>query len=47
MDFSGLGANAHVVTFCEPEVVEQLRTKLKPLLDYYGGVAYVSEAEML
>jgi hypothetical protein len=47
MDFSGLGANAHVIVFCEPNVLETLREKVAPLLHYYGGVAYVSEAEPL
>ena len=47
MDFSGLGANAHVLVFCEPQVVEALRVALKPLLEYYGGVAYLSDAESL
>ena len=47
MDFSGLGANAHVIVFCEPNVLETLREKVAPLLNYYGGVAYVSEAEPL
>ena len=47
MDFSGLGANAHVLVFCEPNIVEGLRATLKPLLEYYGGVAYLSDAESL
>ena len=47
MDFSGLGANAHVLVFCEPQIVEELRLALKPLLEYYGGVAYLSDAESL
>ncbi|MFZ9149487.1 MAG: P-II family nitrogen regulator [Vulcanococcus sp.] len=47
MDFSGLGANAHVLVFCEDEVLEKLRESLKPLLSYFGGMAYVSEATPL
>jgi len=47
MDFSGLGANAHVIVFCEAEILPKLREGIQPLLDYYGGVAYVSEAEPL
>jgi hypothetical protein len=47
MDFSGLGANAHVLVFCEVEVLEKLRESLKPLLSYFGGMAYVSEATPL
>ncbi|CAI8171646.1 MAG: Uncharacterised protein [Prochlorococcus marinus str. MIT 9215] len=44
MDFSGLGANAHVIVFCEQDVVDKLRELVNPILDYYGGVAYVAEA---
>ena len=47
MDFSGLGANAHVIIFCEATILASLREGIQPLLDYYGGVAYVSEAEPL
>ena len=47
MDFSGLGANAHVIVFCEIEVLEKLRVSINPLLNYYGGVAYVAEASPL
>lgn len=47
MEFSGLGANAHVVVFCEGETLKRLRLSLRPLLEYYGGVAYVSSAEPL
>ena len=47
MDFSGLGANAHVVVFCEASLLEPLRQVVKPLLAYYGGVGFVSEAETL
>ena len=44
MEFTGLGANAHVIVFCEEEVLDKLRENIKQLLNYYGGVAYVSEA---
>jgi len=47
MDFSGLGTNAHVIVFCEKEVLDKLRDMINPLLGYYGGVAYVSEASSL
>lgn len=47
MDFSGLGANAHVILFCEPALLAKLREGIQPLLDYYGGVAFVSEATPL
>ncbi len=44
MEFTGLGANAHVIVFCEEEVLEKIKTNVSPTLNYYGGVAYVSEA---
>jgi nitrogen regulatory protein PII len=47
MDFSGLGANAHVIVFCEAEILPKLREGIQPLLDYYGGVAYVADADPL
>ncbi|MFN9623345.1 MAG: P-II family nitrogen regulator [Cyanobacteriota bacterium] len=45
MDFSGLGANAHVVVFCDPQALEAVRTAIRPLLVRFGGVGFVSEAE--
>ena len=47
MDFSGFGANAHVIVFCDPEQLQALSAAAKPLLAYYGGVGFVSEAEPL
>ena len=47
MDFSGLGANAHVIVFCPPELVEAVRTTLRPLFEVFGGVGFVSDAEPL
>ena len=47
MDFSGLGANAHVIVFCKAEILPAIRAGVQPLLDYYGGVAFVSDAEPL
>ena len=44
MEFTGLGANAHVIVFCEQEVIERIKENTLPLLNYYGGVAYLSEA---
>ncbi|MFI0401762.1 MAG: P-II family nitrogen regulator [Cyanobium sp.] len=46
MDFSGLGANSHVVVFCEESLMDALRTKVNPLLQRFGGVGFVSEAEI-
>jgi hypothetical protein len=36
-----------VIIFCEASILAKLRQGIQPLLDYYGGVAYVSEAEPL
>ena len=47
MDFSGLGANAHVVVFVEDELLVAMGTALRPLLKRYGGVGFVSSAEPL
>lgn len=46
MDFSGLGANAHVVVFCDAASLEAMREAVRPLLKRFGGVAFVSEAEV-
>ncbi|MEB3257794.1 MAG: transcriptional regulator [Cyanobacteriota bacterium] len=45
MDFSGLGANAHVVVFCEEPLLNALRIEVNPLLKRFGGVGFVSDAE--
>ena len=47
MEFTGLGTNAHVIIFCEEDVVERVRENIQPLLNYYGGVAYASDATPL
>ncbi len=47
MEFTGLGANAHVIVFCDEEVLERIKVQIQPLLNYYGGVAYISNAEKL
>ena len=44
MEFTGFGANAHVIIFCEQEIIDKLSENIKSVLSYYGGVAYVSEA---
>jgi len=45
LEFTGVGANAHMIIFCEKNVLEKLRQgKLLAELKYYGGVAYISEA---
>lgn len=45
MDFTGLGANAHVVVFCDDGVLAALRESVSPLMATYGGVGFVSPAE--
>jgi hypothetical protein len=45
MDFSGLGANAHVIVFCTPEQADAVRSAVKPVLARYGGVGFVADAE--
>ena len=47
MEFTGLGANAHVIIFCEQDMIDEIREDIKTVLNYYGGVAYVSEATPL
>ncbi|ABX08163.1 P-II family nitrogen regulator [Prochlorococcus marinus] len=47
MEFTGLGANAHVIVFCELETIDKVRENIRSILSYYGGVAYVSEATEL
>jgi hypothetical protein len=45
MDFSGLGANAHIVVFCDVSQLEPLRQQIQPILRRFGGVGFVSSAE--
>lgn len=47
MDFSGLGANAHVIVFCDEATIEQLKPAVNSILNYYGGVAFVADAQPL
>ena len=47
MEFTGFGSNAHVIIFCEQEIINKIRENIKSVLSYYGGVAYVSEATPL
>ena len=47
MEFTGLGANAHVIIFCEEALLQKIKKNVEPLLNYYGGVAYLSEATPL
>ncbi len=44
MEFTGLGANAHVIVFCELEMINKIKENIRSILNYYGGVAYISEA---
>ena len=47
MEFTGLGANAHVIVFCDENILDKIREKINPILNYYGGVAYLSDATTL
>jgi hypothetical protein len=47
MDFSGLGANAHVIVFCNAEQAQAVRDAVRPVLTRYGGVGFLSDAEPL
>lgn len=47
MEFSGFGANAHVIVFCEPSQLAPIQAAVKPLLAYFGGVGFVLDAERL
>jgi len=40
------GANAHVVVFCEEPLLDALRSHVDPLLKRFGGVGFVSDAEI-
>tara|TARA_Y100001968_G_scaffold205801_1_gene189004 strand:- start:10716 stop:10997 length:282 start_codon:yes stop_codon:yes gene_type:complete len=44
MEFTGFGANAHVIVFCEQDIIDLIRDNIRSILSYYGGVAYLSEA---
>ena len=47
MEFTGLGANAHVIVFCDENNLEKIKQHIQPVLSFYGGVAYISEASPL
>jgi nitrogen regulatory protein PII len=47
MDFTDLGANAHVIVFCQGEILDRIRQEVLPLLNRFGGVGFVSAAEAL
>ncbi len=47
MEFTGLGANAHVIVFCHENKLEKIKEHILPVLSFYGGVAYTSEANPL
>jgi nitrogen regulatory protein PII len=37
-------SNVYVLAFCPPEQVQAVVADIKPILDHYGGVCYVSDA---
>jgi nitrogen regulatory protein PII len=47
MDFSGLGANAHVIVFVDDDLLVAVGAAVRPLMKRYGGVGFVSSAEPL
>ncbi|MEB3362522.1 MAG: transcriptional regulator [Synechococcaceae cyanobacterium] len=47
MEFSGLGANALVIVFCDAAQLQSVRDAVNPLLKLYGGVGFVSAADPL
>jgi len=47
MEFSGLGANAHVIVFCSGEQAEAVRAAVRPVLERFGGVGFLADAEPL
>ena len=47
LEITGLGANAHVIIFCDDGTARQLQEQLKPVLKYYGGVAFLSACESI
>jgi len=47
MEFTGLGANAHVIVFCDESLIPNLQESIGQILNYYGGVAYEAEATPL
>jgi hypothetical protein len=47
MEFSGLGANALIIVFCDASQLQCIREAVNPLLKLYGGVGFVSAAEPL
>ncbi len=47
MEFTGLGTNAHVIIFCEQEIIDKIKENIQSILSYYGGVAYIAEATSL
>jgi len=44
MEFTDLGANAHLIVFCDDTTLKKLKDKIKPILTYYGGIGYISDA---
>ena len=40
MEFTGLGANAHVIVFCDQDILDKLKDDIKQLLSYYEVLLY-------
>lgn len=46
-EFAGVFRNCYVLVACPAETVDRLAVAIRPLLDRYGGLWLVSDAEML
>ncbi|MFW5653388.1 MAG: P-II family nitrogen regulator [Planctomycetota bacterium] len=46
-DVSDAMTNIYIITTCEPEQVDQIARHLAPLLDTYGGLCLLSDAQIL
>lgn len=44
-DFAGTTlSNVYILSFCPPDQVQAVVSAIKPILNHYGGVCYVSDA---
>jgi nitrogen regulatory protein PII len=43
-DLSADLSNTYIICFCSQDLIEPLVVKLRPILNKFGGVCYVSEA---
>lgn len=46
MDFASSSlSNAYIISFCPPENLTQVVDAIRPVINKYGGVCYLSEAQ--